>query len=151
MKGYYQNEQETARVIKDGWFFTGDIGYMDEDGDIFIVDRKKDLIIRGGFNIYPSEVEEVLCSHLDIGDAGVVGIPDKDYGEQVCAFVVLKEGAQTSKTDIQSFCRESLAKYKVPHYIEFCDRLPKNELGKTLRRELKVNLDSLAAVGEIPI
>jgi len=151
MKGYYQNEQETARVIKDGWFFTGDIGYMDEDGDIFIVDRKKDLIIRGGFNIYPSEVEEVLCSHLDISDAGVVGIPDKDYGEQVCAFVVLKEGAQTSKTDIQSFCRESLAKYKVPHYIEFCDRLPKNELGKTLRRELKVNLDSLAAVGEIPI
>lgn len=146
MKGYYKNEQETARVIIDGWLFTGDVGYMDEDGDIFIVDRKKDVIIRGGFNVYPSEVEEVLCSHLDISDAGVIGIPDKDYGEQVCAFVVLKEGAQTSKKDIQSFCRESLAKYKVPHYIEFCDRLPKNELGKTLRRELKVNLDHSVSV-----
>ncbi len=148
MKGYYKNKEETAQVLKDGWFYTGDMGYMDEDGDLFIVDRKKDLIIRGGFNVYPSEVEDVLCSHPDISDAGVIGVPDKDYGEQVCAFVVLKDGSLTSKKDIQSFCRESLAKYKVPRYIEYCDSLPKNELGKTLRRELKVNINDLVGVGE---
>jgi len=148
MKGYYKNEEETARVLKDGWLYTGDIGYMDEDGDIFIVDRKKDLIIRGGFNVYPSEVEQVLYGHPDVIDAGVIGVPDKDYGEQVCAFVVLREGATASKKDIQAFCRESLAKYKVPRYIEFSDELPKNELGKTLRRQLKVNISDLVAVGE---
>ncbi len=146
MKGYYKNVEETARVLKSGWLYTGDMGYMDEDGDIFIVDRKKDLIIRGGFNVYPSEVEEVLCSHPDISDAGVIGVPDKEYGEQVCAFVVPKEGAKASKKEIQSFCRESLAKYKVPRYIEFCDSLPKNDLGKTLRRQLKVNPEDLVAV-----
>ncbi len=148
MQGYYNNEEETARVLKDGWFYTGDMGYMDEDGDIFIVDRKKDLIIRSGFNVYPSEVEAVLYNHPDISDAGVIGVPDKVYGEQVCAFVVPKEGAKPNKKDIQAFCRENLAKYKVPCYIEFCDSLPKNELGKTLRRELKVDLDNLVAVGE---
>lgn len=92
MKGYYKNEEETARVIKEGWLYTGDIGYMDEEGEVYIVERKKDLIIRGGFNIYPSEVEKVLCSHPDIIDAGVLGIDDKEYGEQVCAFIVPKEG-----------------------------------------------------------
>ena len=149
MKGYYKNEEETARVIKDGWLYSGDIGYMDEDGDIFIVDRKKDLIIRGGFNVYPTEVEDVLCNHPAIDDAGVIGVPDRDYGEQVCAFVVLKEGAEASKKEIQSFCREKLARYKVPRYIEFCDSLPKNDLGKTLRRQLKVNLQDLVAVEDV--
>ena len=148
MIGYYKNEEETKRVKKDGWLYTGDMGYLDEDGDIFIVDRKKDLIIRGGLNVYPSEVEQVLYGHPDVADAGVIGVPDKAYGEQVCAFVVLKEGATASKKEIQAFCRESLAKYKVPRYIEFADELPKNDLGKTLRRQLKVNVNDLVAVGE---
>ena len=137
MKGYYNNEQETARVLKEGWLYTGDIGYMDEDGDIFIVDRKIDLIIRDGFRIYPSEVETVLCEHPDISDACVVGVVDKKHGEQVCAFVVQNKGAKTNKKDIQSFCHLHLVTYKVPHYIEYCESLPKNELGRTLRRELK--------------
>ncbi len=148
MQGYFKNEEETAQVLKDGWLYTGDMGYMDEDGDIFIVDRKKDLVIHKGFNIYPSEVEAVLCDHPDISDAGVIGVPDREYGEQVCAFVVLKEGAQASKKEIQSFCQERLARYKVPHYIEFCASLPKNELGKTLRRQLKVIPEDLIAVDE---
>ncbi|NLV16454.1 MAG: long-chain fatty acid--CoA ligase [Syntrophomonadaceae bacterium] len=148
MKGYYKNEEETARVLKDGWLRTGDMGYLDEDGDLFIVDRKKDLIIRGGFNIYPSEVERVLYGHPDISDAGVIGVPDKDYGEQVCAIVVLKEGATAGKKEVQSFCRERLAKYKIPRFIEFSDSLPKNDLGKTLRRQLRVNVNELIPVGE---
>jgi len=143
MKGYYRNEEETAQALKDGWLYTGDIGYMDEDGDIFIVDRKKDLIIRGGFSVYPSEVEAVLCDHPEISDVGVIGVPDREYGEQVCAFVVLKEGAKVSKKEIQSFCRENLAGYKIPRHIEFCDSLPKNELGKTLRRQLRAALKDL--------
>ncbi|HHV42189.1 MAG TPA: long-chain fatty acid--CoA ligase, partial [Clostridiaceae bacterium] len=133
-------EAETARVMKDGWLYTGDVGYIDEDGDIFVVDRKKGLIIRGGYSIYPSEVEDILCDHPDISDAGVIGVPDREYGEQVCAFVVLKKGAKLSEREIQSFCRENLAEYKIPHYILFYNSLPKNELGKTLRRQLKANL-----------
>ncbi len=136
MKGYYKNEAETARAIRDGWLYTGDVGYLDEEGEVYIVERKKDMIIRGGFNIYPSEVEKVLMSHPDVIDAGVLGIPDEQYGEQVCALLVLKEGAAIGKKDIQLFCRENLAKYKVPSYIEFCDSMPKNQLGKLLRREL---------------
>lgn len=137
MKGYYKNEAKTARIIRNGWLYTGDIGYMDEDGDIFIIERKNDLIKRAGLTIFPSEVEEVLCSHPDINEACVLGIPDQDWGEQIGAFIVLKNGAKTSLKNIQTYCRESLADYKVPHYIEFCDSLPKNELGRILRRELK--------------
>lgn len=142
MKGYYKNEAKTARIIRDGWLYTGDIGYMDEDGDIFIIERKDDLIKRAGFTIYPSEVEEVLGSHPDIDEAAVLGIPDQDYGERVGAFIILKNGAQTSPEKIRDYCRESLADYKVPHYIEFCDRLPKSELGRILRRELKKKVNS---------
>lgn len=146
MKGYYKNEEETARVIKDGWLHTGDVGYMDEDGEVYIVDRVKDMIIRGGFNIYPNEVEKALLSHPDIVDAGVLGVPDSAYGEQVCAFVVPKEGAELSKADILAFCRKNLAKYKVPRYIEFCDAIPKNPLGKVLRREMKSKASTLDLV-----
>lgn len=146
MKGYYKNEEETARVLKNGWLHTGDVGYMDEDGEVYIVDRIKDVIIRGGFNIYPNEVEKTLCTHPDILDAGVLGVEDMEYGEQVCAFVVLKEGAEISKTDILSFCREKLAKYKVPRYIEFCDIIPKSALGKALRKELRKKASTIELV-----
>ncbi len=146
MKGYYKNEEETARVIKDGWLHTGDVGYIDEDGEVFIVDRIKDMIIRGGFNIYPNEVEKVLCTHPGILDAGVLGVPDGAYGEQVCAFIVPTAGAEISKADILSFCRENLAKYKVPRYIEFCEVIPRNPLGKALRREMRVQASSIDLV-----
>lgn len=136
MKGYYRNKAETERAIRDGWLYTGDVGYLDEEGEVYIVERKNDLIIRGGFNIYPSEVEKVLTSHPDISDAGVLGVPDERYGEKVCALIVPNKGAVIDKKDIQLFCREKLANYKVPSYIEFRDSIPKNQLGKLLRREL---------------
>ncbi|CFY08528.1 AMP-dependent synthetase/ligase [Syntrophomonas zehnderi OL-4] len=136
MQGYYKNEAKTAEVIKDGWLYTGDIGYMDEDGDIFLIERKQDLIKRAGITIYPSEVEEVLLSHPDIREVGVMGIPEPEYGEQVGAFIVLKKGAKANKNSIKAFCRKSLPDYKVPVRIVFCDSLPKNELGRILRREI---------------
>lgn len=136
MQGYYKNEAKTAEVIKDGWLYTGDIGYMDEDGDIFLIERKQDLIKRSGITIYPSEVEEVLCSHPDIQEAGVMGIPDLKHGEQIGAFIVLKKGAKANKNTIRTFCRRSLPDYKVPDRIVFRDSLPKNELGRILRREI---------------
>lgn len=137
MKGYYKNEKETARVIRDGWLFTGDIGYMDEDGDIFLIERKNDLIKSSGLTIFPSEVEEVLCSHPDIAEAAVLGTFDQQGNEQVSAFIVLKAGAQNSPAIIQDYCRESLAEYKIPRCIKFCNSLPRNELGRILRKELK--------------
>ncbi|NLV21719.1 MAG: long-chain fatty acid--CoA ligase [Syntrophomonadaceae bacterium] len=142
MKGYYKNDAETARIIRDGWLYTGDIGYMDEDGDIFLIERKNDLIKCAGLTIFPSEVEEVLCSHPDIDKAAVLGIPDEKGSKQVGAFIVLKKGAKTSPASIQDYCRESLAEYKIPHYIEFCDDLPKNELGRILRKELKQKVNN---------
>lgn len=137
MKGYYRMEKETAEVLKDGWLLTGDIGYIDEDGDIFIVERKNDLIIRGGFNIYPSEVEEVLLEHPSVSDVGVIGIPDLEFGETVKAFVVLKPEQDVSKQALIEFCEGKLATYKIPENIEFIEELPKNDLGKILRKELR--------------
>ena len=137
MKGYYKNDAETARIIRDGWLYTGDIGYMDEDGDIFLIERKNDLIHHAGLTIFTSEVEEVLCSNPDINEAAVLGIPDEEGSEQIGAFIVLKKGAKASPASIQDYCRESLAEYKIPRYIEFCDDLPRNELGRILRKALK--------------
>ncbi|NLV20427.1 MAG: long-chain fatty acid--CoA ligase [Syntrophomonadaceae bacterium] len=142
MKGYYKNDAETARIIKDGWLYTGDIGYMDEDGDIFLIERKNDLIKRAGLTIFPSEVEEVLCSHPDISEAAVLGIPEDEGSKQVGAFIVLKKGAKTSPACIQDYCRESLAEYKIPRYIEFRDDLPRNELGRILRKELRQRVNN---------
>lgn len=137
MKGYFRMEEETKKVLKDGWLMTGDVGYIDEDGDIFIVERKKDLIIRGGFNIYPREVEEVLIQHPAVLEAGVIGVPNQDLGEVVKAFVTLNPGQTVDKKTLLQYCEQNLAKYKVPEYIDFVDELPKNDLGKVLRRELK--------------
>jgi long-chain acyl-CoA synthetase len=136
MKGYWNKPKETAAVLRHGWLYTGDIARRDEDGYFYIVDRKKDLIIAGGFNIYPREVEEVLFEHPQIKEAVVIGMPDPYRGETVKAFVVLKDGGTTVE-EIIAWCRERLASYKVPRQIEFRDSLPKSGVGKYLRRELR--------------
>src|SRR6266516_1223939 len=137
MKGYWNKAAETAQVLRDGWLLTGDIAWRDKAGYYYIVDRKKDLIIAGGFNIYPREVEEVLFEHPRIKEAAVVGVPDEYRGETVKAFIVLRDGAAASAEEMISFCRERLAAYKVPKQVVFRDSLPKSGVGKYLRRELR--------------
>jgi long-chain acyl-CoA synthetase len=137
MKGYYKMPEETEATIREGWLYTGDMARRDENGYFYIVDRKKDLVIVGGFNVYPREVEEVLFAHRDIVEAAVIGLPDLDFGEAVHAFVVLKEGATADEASLTAYCADRLAKYKVPKRIEFLDELPKNTTGKILRRSLK--------------
>ncbi len=139
MKGYWNNPEATAESIKNGWFHTGDLGYVDEDGFFFITDRKKDLIIRGGFNISPREVEEVIFTHPKVADVVVLGVPDKREQEVVKAFVVLKEGETCDDKDILEHCRANLAPYKAPKLVEFLDTLPKSATGKTLRKELRAD------------
>ncbi|KGQ21397.2 long-chain-fatty-acid--CoA ligase [Thermus filiformis] len=138
MKGYWNRPEETQRALKDGWLYTGDMARMDQDGYFYIVDRKKDMIIAGGYNIYPREVEEVLYQHPAVQEAAVVGVPDPYRGETVAAFIVLKDEYKDKVTreDIEKFCRENLAAYKVPRIIEFRESLPKSAVGKVLKREL---------------
>jgi long-chain acyl-CoA synthetase len=136
MAGYWKREEETRAVLRDGWLHTGDIARMDEDGYFYIVDRKKDMIISGGYNIYPRDVEEVLFSHPKIKEAAVAGIPDAKWGEVVTAFVVLKDGETATGDDLKAYCRERLAAYKVPSVVEFRETLPKTLVGKVLRRVL---------------
>ncbi len=137
MLGYYNRPEETASALKQGWLFTGDLGYMDEDGYFYIVDRKKDMIISGGFNVYPREVEDVLYQHPAVSEACVIGIPDSYRGELVKAFISLKEGCCTSEAEVISFCRQHLLPYKVPSVVEICEELPKTAIGKILKRELR--------------
>jgi long-chain acyl-CoA synthetase len=137
MSGYYKQPEETAESIRNGWFHTADIGYMDEEGYLYIVDRKKDMIIAGGFNIYPREIDEVLYEHPKIQEACAVGLPDKYRGETVKAFVVVKEGETLTEEEVIAHCRENLTAYKMPKLIEFMDELPKSAIGKVLRRELR--------------
>jgi acyl-CoA synthetase (AMP-forming)/AMP-acid ligase II len=136
LKGYYRNAEATARAFRGGWFHTGDIGYKDADGFFYIVDRKSDMIIRGGENIYPREIDEVLYKHLAVAAAATIGVPDPLYGEEVAAFVVLKEGARASEEEIIAFCRERLADYKCPKSVRFVKDIPKGPTGKLLKREL---------------
>ncbi|WP_029268533.1 long-chain-fatty-acid--CoA ligase [Virgibacillus alimentarius] len=136
MKGYWNNPEETEHVLKDGWLFTGDLGYKDDEGYFYIVDRKGDMIIAGGYNIYPREVEEVLYEHEGVQEAVVAGIPDPYRGETVKAFVVLKEGYQLSADELNHFCRKHLAAYKVPRLYDFRRELPKTAVGKILRKKL---------------
>jgi long-chain acyl-CoA synthetase len=136
MKEYWNMPQETAIALREGWLYTGDIGKMDENGYFYIVDRKKDMIIASGFNIYPREVEDVLYEHPKILEAAVAGIPDPKRGETVKAWVVLKPGQTATLEEIREFCSDKLAKYKIPYYIEFRDSLPKTMVGKVLRRML---------------
>ncbi|NLB17516.1 MAG: long-chain fatty acid--CoA ligase, partial [Syntrophomonadaceae bacterium] len=137
MKGYWNDPEETARVLKDGWLHTGDIAYMDEDGYVFIVDRTKDMIIAGGFNIYPQEIDAVLFKHPQVKDVITVGIPDKYRGETVKAFVELTSGATVTAEELMEFCRQQLAAYKVPKNFEFRSSLPRSAVGKALRRVLR--------------
>lgn len=136
MQGYWNNEEETKKALEDGWMYTGDIGYMDEEGFFYIVDRVSDMIIAGGFNIYPREVEEVLYEHKGIQEVSVAGVPDDYRGETVKAFIVPKQGVTLSEEELDQFCRERLAAFKVPRRYEFKDELPKSAIGKVLRREL---------------
>ncbi|NLX52109.1 MAG: long-chain fatty acid--CoA ligase [Deltaproteobacteria bacterium] len=137
MQEYWQNPEETANQLKDGWLSTGDIAQMDEDGYFYIVDRKKDMIIAGGFNIYPREVDEVLYQHPKIAEAVSAGVPDTYRGETVKAFIVLKPGVEATDKEIIAFCKEKLAPYKVPKLVEFRKELPKSAVGKILRKILR--------------
>ncbi len=137
MKGYWNNPEETAGQLIDGWLHTGDIAIADEDGYLFIVDRKKDMIIAGGFNIYPREIDEVLYQHPKIAEAASVGVPDEYRGETVKAFIVLKPGQTATDKEIVDFCKTKLTAYKVPKHVEFRESLPKSAVGKILRKVLK--------------
>jgi long-chain acyl-CoA synthetase len=136
MKGYHGRPQATAEVMRDGWFRTGDLARKDEDGFYYIVDRAKDLIIRGGFNVYPREIEEVLMNHPDVSLAAVVGVPHESHGEEIKAFVILEDGAPTSAEDLIAWGREQMASYKYPRLVEVADELPMTATGKVLKREL---------------
>jgi long-chain acyl-CoA synthetase len=136
-KGYWKLPQQTAESIRDGWVYTGDLARKDEEGYFYIVGRKKDLIITGGYNVYPREIEEVLYTHPAVYEAAVVGIPDEVKGEIPKAFITLKPGQQTSEGEIVAFCKANLAPYKVPRQVEIRSELPKSSTGKILHRELR--------------
>jgi fatty-acyl-CoA synthase len=137
MKGYYKDPQATSEALRDGWLYTGDMGRMDEDGFLYLVDRKKDLMISGGENIYPAEIERVLLEHSRILDAAVIGVPDPYWGERVKAFVVLKPGKVLTEEEVIRFCEEHLASYKKPKGVVFLDKLPRNAANKVMKEELK--------------
>lgn len=136
MRGYWNNAQLSHEKLKDGWFHTGDLARKDADGFFFIVDRRDDLIITSGYNVYPSEVESVLARHPDVKDVAVVGVPDRLRGATIAAHVALKEGATSTRDDLLRVCRENLPDYKVPQTMKLVDVVPRNPIGKTLRREL---------------
>jgi long-chain acyl-CoA synthetase len=137
MKGYYNKPEATAEAFRNGWFHTGDLGYQDDEGYFFIVDRKKDLIIRGGYNVYPREIEEVLYAYPAIAEAAVIGKPDEKLGEEVVAVVTLKEGASATPEEITAYCKEQLAAYKYPREVRIVDALPMGPTGKILKKELR--------------
>lgn len=137
MKGYWNNPEETALQLTDGWLHTGDVGQMDEDGYIYLVDRKKDVIITGGLNVYPREVDEVLFQHPKIADASTTGVPDADRGEAVKVYIVLKSGQTMTEQEVTAFCKDKLEAYKVPIFVEFRREIPKSTIGKVLRRVLR--------------
>jgi long-chain acyl-CoA synthetase len=146
MKGYFNRPEATAEVMGHGWFHSGDMGYVDEDGYFFIVDRKKELIIRGGFNVYPREVEEVLYAHPAVAAAAVIGVPDERLGEEVRAVVQLKAGHQATADELIAWCREQLAAYKYPRSVELVEQLPIGPTGKVLKRELKAQLEAAGSM-----
>jgi long-chain acyl-CoA synthetase len=137
MRGYLNKPDDTAQTLTDGWLHTGDIAMMDTDGYFFIVDRKKDMIICGGYNVYPRDVEEVLFSHPKVQEATVIGVPHPTRGECVKVFVVLKSGQTASESELIEFCKGSLATYKLPTSIEFRADLPKTNVGKVLKKDLR--------------
>ncbi|TMG99568.1 MAG: AMP-binding protein, partial [Betaproteobacteria bacterium] len=130
MKGYWGDEARTREVVKDGWMHTGDLATIDAEGYCNIVGRAKDMLIRGGENVYPREIEEFLYRHPKVQSVQVFGVPDPKYGEEVCAWIVLKPGEQASEAEIKDFCREQIAHYKVPRYVRFVDEMPLTITGK---------------------
>ncbi|MEW5320981.1 long-chain fatty acid--CoA ligase [Geobacillus thermoleovorans] len=136
-QGYYGKEEETRQALRGGWLYTGDMALIDEDGYVFIVDRKKDVIIRGGFNIYPRDIEELLMSHPDVLEAGVVGVPSPKMGEEVAAYVVVRRGAQVTEEELIEFCQKRVAKYKSPRFLKKVGYLPKNMIGKVDKKKLR--------------
>ena len=137
MKGYFNKVEETEKVLRNGWLYSGDVGRLDEDGYLYIVDRIKDIIISGGLNVYPTEVEEILYTHGTVEECAVVGMPHKEYGEAVTAFVKIKKGRICAENDLIRFCKEKIASYKVPKNVKIVDELPKSPAGKILKREIK--------------
>ncbi|MFD1020192.1 class I adenylate-forming enzyme family protein [Thalassobacillus hwangdonensis] len=137
MQGYFRNEAETKNVLQDGWLSTGDIGYQDEEGFFYIVDRKKDMIIRGGMNIYPKQIEEVISQLPDVLETAVIGIPDELYGEEVVAYVVLKGNSQLTSAKIMEHCQTQMANYRCPKQVYVTDEIPKNSVGKVTKGELR--------------
>ncbi len=156
MKGYWNMPEETASTIKNGWLYTGDIARMDEEGYFYIVDRKKDMIVASGYNVYPREIEEILFEHPDVAEAVAVGVPDEYRGESVKAFVVKRTGSDLTEEELVAFCKERLAAYKAPKSVEFRDALPKSTVGKILRRVLadeereRVGMGTQTATGTPP-
>jgi long-chain acyl-CoA synthetase len=138
MKSYWNRPDATAEVLKDGWLYTGDMATVDDDGYFFIVDRKKDMIIRGGYNVYPREIEEVLYEHPGVLEAAVIAVPDTALGEEVGAAVVLRDGSDVDADEIRAFVKERVAAYKYPRHVWFADELPKGATGKVLKREIPV-------------
>jgi len=137
MKGYLGRPDATEETLRGGWFHSGDIGYRDEDGCYFIVDRKKDMILRGGFNVYPREVEEILYEHEAVVEAAVIGVRHESHGEEVKAVVAIGPDSKVTSEELQEFCKERLAAYKYPRMIEIIPELPKGPTGKILKRELR--------------
>ncbi|MGN9804951.1 long-chain-fatty-acid--CoA ligase [Micromonospora sp. L32] len=136
MKGYYKRHGATVEVTRDGWFRTGDLARRDEDGFYYIVDRAKDMVIRGGFNVYPREIEEVMLTHPAVSLVAVIGVPDESHGEEVKAFVIKKPGAEITEDELIAWCKENMAAYKYPRIVQFTDALPMTATGKILKREL---------------
>jgi len=137
MRGYLNRSEATKDVLRDGWMMTGDVGYLDADGYLTIVERKKDLILKAGFNVYPREVEKFINAHPKVEECAVIGVPDKHSGEEAKAYVVLRQGQHSSKEEIINYCREKMAAYKCPKHIEFCGSLPRGATGKVLKRVLR--------------
>ncbi|MEK7855755.1 MAG: long-chain fatty acid--CoA ligase, partial [Acidobacteriota bacterium] len=137
MKGYYKRPEATAEAFRNGWFHSGDIGIMDDEGYLSIVDRKKDMILRGGYNIYPRELEEVIMTHPAVSLVAVIGVPNNKMGEEVKAFLVLKEGAQLSDAEFIDWCKTQFAANKYPRYVEFRDALPIGNTGKISKLMLR--------------
>jgi acyl-CoA synthetase (AMP-forming)/AMP-acid ligase II len=148
MTGYYKNAAATAEVLRDGLIHTGDIGFVDGDGFLHIVDRKKDLIITGGFNVYPAEVEQVVNSHPDVADCGVVGLPDADWGEAVTVVAELKPGAAMSAQELLDYCRPKLGGVKTPKHVAFWPELPRSAVGKVLRKEIRTRIRDAGTIEE---
>jgi long-chain acyl-CoA synthetase len=147
MKGYWRRPEETAKAIRDGWFYSGDIGRVDEDGYYFIVDRKKELIIRGGYNVYPREIEEVLYEHPAVREAAVIGVAHAELGAAVAAAIALKPGTSATEAEIRDYVKTNVAAYKYPRRVWFVDELPKGATGKILKREIAVPAEAAAGQG----